>query len=390
MACCRFFASSVGIMVVAQACYAFLFVATFARHLRRRHQVVAFVVCLPFSQLVPVFTLIESLHLSSLNDAIRRIGLRPTEARYVDGDADSLWIVLQRKLHAHAGFLLEALVEAIPQCTLQVGAAVLTAEVTNLAVISIMLSLSVICSKGWLAAYSLHRPTFIFNSLAIAADVACLFASVSWAATSDAMWAVPGWLNASSGSSSPSASLTWAWLAMLAVGGSLGVLGGCSATLFSCLDDHLKAHLPSQHFSVGSVSFDIYLVRILTWFLSIVPCLTLLATLRFSLLPLLCFKSLSSEHAMHQRFFQPLFEWLMDRSPAEQSNAVAQESPQLRPLQHPSAGCPQASMPDIGNEVGGIVPMVGTEVSAGERAHPGATRGACRAGARAHKTQEHV
>ena len=52
----------------------------------------------------------------------------------------------------------------------------------NIDVISILLSLTVICSKGWLAAYSLHRPTFVFNSIAIAADVACLFAAAAWAA----------------------------------------------------------------------------------------------------------------------------------------------------------------------------------------------------------------
>merc|ERR1719326_1197724 len=114
---------------------------------------------------------------------MRSAGLRPTErAQAASADTDSLWVLLQRKYHAHAGFLVEALVEAIPQCALQTAAVVLARESSALNVFSILLSLSVIGSKGWLAAYSMHRPTFAFNSLCIATDVAGCFATSAWMA----------------------------------------------------------------------------------------------------------------------------------------------------------------------------------------------------------------
>jgi hypothetical protein len=36
--------------------------------------------------------------------------------------------------------------------------------------------------KGWLAAYSLHRPSFVFNCIAVAADATGVFASAAWVA----------------------------------------------------------------------------------------------------------------------------------------------------------------------------------------------------------------
>ena len=184
-----FFYVSVAIFALAQAAYSFLFVASYGAHLSNGKQLTTFILAIPFAQLVPVFTLIESFHLPSVGAALRAAGLRPTATdEPVATDMDSLWTLLQRKYHAHAGFLVEALVEALPQCTLQIAAVVLAHESSALNILSIILSLSVICSKGWLAAYSLHRPTFVFNSLCIAADVASCFATAAWVAAS---WLAP-------------------------------------------------------------------------------------------------------------------------------------------------------------------------------------------------------
>lgn len=158
-----FFYVSLIIFGLAQACYAFLFVGTFGDHLSNCSKLFAFLVALPFSQLVPVFTLVESFHLPRVNAALHAAGLRPTSTiEAPTDDTDSLWTLLQRKYHAHAGFLVEALVEAIPQCSLQVAAVVIAHDASALNVFSILLSLAVIGSKGWLAAYSLHRPTCVF------------------------------------------------------------------------------------------------------------------------------------------------------------------------------------------------------------------------------------
>ena len=118
-----YFWASVFIFGAAQAAYAFLFVAAFGRHRSNAYRTLCFVLALPFSQLVPVFTLLESLHLPAVSKLLRRVGLRPTvEDATATSDGDSLWALMQRKTQAHAGFLVEALVEAIPQCALQVSA----------------------------------------------------------------------------------------------------------------------------------------------------------------------------------------------------------------------------------------------------------------------------
>lgn len=100
-----FFAVSLGIFVLAQCCYAFLFVATYGDHLSNTRKTCGFIATLPFSQLVPVFTLVESFHFSSTASALACVGLRPTTRADVGnaGDTDSLWALCQRKYHAHAG-----------------------------------------------------------------------------------------------------------------------------------------------------------------------------------------------------------------------------------------------------------------------------------------------
>jgi len=329
----NFFFMSLSIFAAAQASYAFLFVATYGTNLSNASKTIVYLLVLPLSQLVPCFTLLEAMQIPAIVGWLRACGLQPSAPTPTLPDSvDSFWLILQRKYHAHAGFLLEALVEAIPQCTLQVAAAVMRAQqggtpVSPVAALSILLSLGVICSKGWLAAYSLHKPTFVFNVLAISSDVACLFATVAWLALSLASASVPSPLpeeHASSplpeeheeehASSRLIAShLMSAYLWMVAAGVCLGALGGLAATLFSITDDHLKArHSSETGYSVPAVWYNVWLLRLLTWTLSLLPSVVLLATIRLSLLPLLAFRSLSSEQARHPHFFRALFAFLRD------------------------------------------------------------------------------
>ena len=86
-----YFWASIGIFGAAQAAYAFLFVAAFGRHRSNAYRTLCFVLALPFSQLVPVFTLLESLHLPAVSKLLRRVGLRPTvEDATATSDGDSL------------------------------------------------------------------------------------------------------------------------------------------------------------------------------------------------------------------------------------------------------------------------------------------------------------
>ena len=206
---------------------------------------------LPFSQLVPVFTLLESLHLPAVSKLLRRVGLRPTvEDATATSDGDSLWALMQRKSQAHAGFLVEALVEAIPQCALQVSAVVVAGDGVGAHHLLDPRSLSVICSKGWLAAYSLHRLSFAFNVAAIAADVVGPLLPLRRRAVTlgDAARCRP----------LPHARIVW--LVLGGAGACLGFAGGGAAVGFSVADDHLKTRRlrGPGGFAVESVAFNLY------------------------------------------------------------------------------------------------------------------------------------
>ena len=383
-----FFLASVCIFIIAQASYAFLFAATYGGHLSNCRKVIVFIFALPLAQLVPIFTLIESFHLESISDTLRSAGLRPTSTTEAPpSDSDSLWQLLQRKYHAHAGFLVEALVEAIPQCALQIAAVVLARESSALNIFSILLSLAVIASKGWLAAYSLHRPTFLFNSICIAADVAGCFATAAWLAvwllgsdsplatppldslsatlngsalTGSALAGVINMTNSTVAAAAPTLrALEWTTPAahtaavcsalfyqLLLAGVVCGIVGGGGTILFSMADDHLKVRDPAEHtgIDVDSVVFNVYILRTAAWLLSILPCVTLLMLLRLSLLPLLAFKSLSSEHATHHAFFTALFAFLTARE--EQPPPPQQLQPPPQPPSARSIAAPPAAADD--------------------------------------------
>jgi hypothetical protein len=132
-----FLALSLAIFGIAQCAYSFLFVVSYGSHLSNRGKAIAFFAALPFSQLVPSFNMIESLHMASVTKLLAFVGLRESSAIVAPSDSDTMWVLVQRKYHAHAGFLLEALIEAIPQCALQLCFVVATRQVTPLNVFSI-------------------------------------------------------------------------------------------------------------------------------------------------------------------------------------------------------------------------------------------------------------
>ena len=177
-----FFWASIIVFAAAQVTYAFLFTATFAEHRPVSGRLLVFACVLPLAQLIPVFTWIESCDVPRLHGAMRSLGLRPSlrGCSRERASSDSLWLLFKAKVGAHAGFLAEALVEAVPQCALQTAHAVLVGRLSAVGAASILLSVSVIASKSWVLSYSLHRPTLALNSLAIGADVCALFANICW------------------------------------------------------------------------------------------------------------------------------------------------------------------------------------------------------------------
>ena len=147
-----FFVVAAALLVVAQLSYAFMFAATYAGKRRPAGQLAVFLCALPFGQLVPIFTWIESLQLAPLTRAMRAAKLTPsadaeTQAGRGAAEADELWSAIQSKYRSHSGFLLEAIVEAVPQGLLQTVFIVVYGELTFLNALSLTFSLVVVSAS---------------------------------------------------------------------------------------------------------------------------------------------------------------------------------------------------------------------------------------------------
>jgi len=360
-----FFWASIIIFCIAQLSYAFLFVGTWAAEHRNSSKIFIFLAVLPVGQLIPVFVWLESFRIPIIDTCLTKLQLKPTglsEQRdvalghtdgntdgntdgsgrqpsqrsqpsadataplSVAGDEDSLWAYIQQKYTAHAGFLAEAFIEAIPQGVLQVVAIILLHDTTGLNVVSILMSISVVASKGYLVAYSIHRPSFIFNYLCIAGDSFNLFATATW------LFMIPTVAREANNDDDDdglglgllgggghydfffnlSDTNSIAWWCMAVVGMAMCAYGGFFLLGFTMIDDHLKLLFPDRYvgFKVTSVAFNIYFVRLMAWCLAIVPCSVVYLTAKLSLLPVCLFNSLDPEHASHSSFYKPLFRYL--------------------------------------------------------------------------------
>jgi len=298
-----FFRASLAIFALAQVSYAFLFVATFASGRFIRFRVTVFLVVLPLGQLVPLFTWLEALHLPAVDRALAYCGLSPTSKAQSLAQADSgdsLWSFLQSKYQSHAGFLVEAFVEAVPQSVLQTVFVVLARRVTPLNTASVAISVFTIASKGYLISYALDLVTFLFNFLCIVADCLGLFGSAT-------VLTLLG----------PEAPLPSLLLSLTAAGLVLSLVAGQGLLWFTIVDDHLKLRdkrrWPHGVRAVSHVAFDLYFVRVMAWLLAIIPCMVLFLGAKLALVPVLVLKSIDPDLVRHARFFRGLARFLGGR-----------------------------------------------------------------------------
>jgi hypothetical protein len=265
----EFFYCSLAIFSVAQVSYAFLFTGTWAANHTMDRQVCVFFAVLPFGQLIPVFAWVESFRFAAIDRCLNALNLTPTaKATNVPlasaggsaaaatvpmrdgGGADNLWTFIQRKYTAHAGFLAEAFVEAIPQGILQLVAILTLDDTAVLNVFSILMSISVVASKGYLVAYSINWPTFTFNYATIAADAFNLFATATWLFSSlnRDQGEVDGFDDGENGDVAVNPLEGHPWLVVpLLLGLIASAVGGFALAMFTICDDHLKVQNVNFH-----------------------------------------------------------------------------------------------------------------------------------------------
>merc|ERR1719235_2558486 len=220
------FILSLTCFALAQTTYSLLFVQRWighdgssGRHTQsnlRMCQAIGFVLVWPFAQFIPLLICLEAQGFECVSRGLRFLNLTPRTPK-TEHD-NSLWGKLSRRWSAHAGFFLEALVEAVPQSAIQVHAALLRPP-SAIDTLSIIMSLVVIVSKAHFVAFSPDPKTFAFHGWCLAADVFGLFAAVAW-------------LRDGIG-------VTLAYGVVVAGFGSL-FMAGWSVVAFANFDDHLK------------------------------------------------------------------------------------------------------------------------------------------------------
>jgi len=328
-----FFRLSLAVFVMAQIAYAFLFTATLGRgHTTVTGFVATFLLVLPFSQLVPVFAWLESFHFAHVDAAIKRLGLRPTAPRAASAsgeDADALWSFFHSKWQANAGFLIEAIVEAVPQALLQTSFVLATGQADGLVVGSVLLSLFVVASKGYLFCFALDAPTLVFNCCCVFFDVAALFACVVWA------FSGPGGVLKPDDESN----LVATWRASSLIAGAAVTAALVCLVAFATFDDHLKVRLiranrrrSAMWLPTGRVWFDLYAVRALLLVFAPLPVAALAFTARLSLLPAVLLRTVNPAHAAHPDAFRRFFAFARRGGPAEEGHRLLELNRILRLL----------------------------------------------------------
>jgi len=167
---------------------------------RNQKNVILFIVALPFGQLVPLYLMAVNAFPGKFDRIHKKLGYKSIlgglerelfsaggkrssndddEDDLIHGDPLSLYI--RHKLMSHMGFLIEALIEAIPQSILQMVFLIMYSDhVSTINLVSIFMSMIVVASKGTILSYSIYRSAAIFNFLCFSLDIFGIFCVVSW------------------------------------------------------------------------------------------------------------------------------------------------------------------------------------------------------------------
>ena len=188
-----FFTISLIIMILAQLSYAIAFMWRFrveekdlTTYTRERKILCLFISILPFTPLMSfVFYICSEFPNNFLmkflrdnfdvNDSLSdelEDGINPNQAKII------VWV--KKKLTKHMGFILEAMIEALPQSIIQLIAIVYYQDTQIINVISICISLLSVSTKAMVFSTAIDFRVFIFNWLSLVCDFFGIFAVVSW------------------------------------------------------------------------------------------------------------------------------------------------------------------------------------------------------------------
>lgn len=154
-----FFGISLSILILAQCSYVTLFYYNHGSTANNEHafchSALSLLCTLPFSPILSFIFFFVADKDSCLRIVIDNFCLCFNFDWSTAGSGDSPHLTpvqnyLERKLYKHLGFLLEAMIEAFPQSILQLTALVYYNEPNAISILSILISMSSVCSKIFL------------------------------------------------------------------------------------------------------------------------------------------------------------------------------------------------------------------------------------------------
>lgn len=177
-----FFRAACSIFLLAQVSYAIVYIGICGdSNWTHKKRIVMFVVVLPFAQLIPIIFWLQTFDFPWLGKLMAKLELHAVPEHNPDKEEDRLLAYIRSKLRSHLGFVIEAFVEAIPQCLLQTAALCMYPELaTGVSIYSILMSITVVASKAYMVSYSPLMPTFLMNIACIVGDLISIFASTTW------------------------------------------------------------------------------------------------------------------------------------------------------------------------------------------------------------------
>ncbi|ETO10019.1 hypothetical protein RFI_27358 [Reticulomyxa filosa] len=182
-------------LIIAQLCYCFAFVLRYGDNRGCLRRLLIFTCVLPLAPLLSFAFYWASLPNNRLSKLFEKFGLSTREytpytnkkkkktttsnQEEEEEEADlKEWV--RERIHKNMGFLLEATVEAFPQCLIQMSAIVYTSRVNWVTLLSIFLSLISFATKSVVFSQSVTVSIFIFNWLSMICDFLGIFVVVAW------------------------------------------------------------------------------------------------------------------------------------------------------------------------------------------------------------------
>mmetsp|Transcript_92025 Transcript_92025/g.173453 ORF Transcript_92025/g.173453 Transcript_92025/m.173453 type:complete len:775 (-) Transcript_92025:230-2554(-) len=282
------FKAGCSIFAIAQVTYAFMFVVMYPPSCGTDlGRLKLFFKILPVAQLVPFFIWLQTFDHPVINRYLSWINAKVPEFEMPSEDCNKALQYIQMKARKHGGFIAEAFSEAIPQCLLQTAAICMYPELASpLSIYSILSSVSVIASKGYLFSFSANVPTRAFNFLCITADLLNVFATTTWIFADNSL--ADAWDH----------SFLLRCFGRSAYHGCLGFVAAILANDLGQLRSNRQAKGCITAFDGWTFFFSCVQTQLLLF-----PGVVLLAMLKLSLIPIVCLQTLSALDGESKNYF---------------------------------------------------------------------------------------